>query len=61
MSGQLPASRAQRNWDVLERVEVAEASGTVRMIVADNWLHPVVVHDEPAILRAYTAALEASA
>ncbi|RDI50554.1 hypothetical protein [Nocardia mexicana] len=53
----LPAPDTQRVQDAPGSDD--GTARTVRMVVdAENWLRPVVVYDEAAILRAYAAALE---
>lgn len=55
---QVPASRVRP----VDTDPEHDANRTVRMIVdAEQWLRPVVVHDEEAILRAYTSALSEQA
>ncbi|MBB5915653.1 hypothetical protein BJY24_004565 [Nocardia transvalensis] len=60
MSGwQLPALEAQRASTEPERMSESGPARSIRMVVdADNWLRPVIVYDEAAILRMYADALE---
>ncbi|WP_280266102.1 hypothetical protein [Nocardia wallacei] len=56
---QLPVSDEQRIQDATAPGCDDGPARTIRMVVdAENWLRPVVVYDEAAILRAYAAGLE---
>ncbi len=59
---QVPVPQRRSEEAAQERSRERGAARTVRMIVdAEQWLRPVVVHDEDAILRAYTTALSEQA